>query len=472
MAHTEQIITSRHLAWSGFIFFCIAVALASVFVNAIFIVAGVILLVNVFLILKYPMWGLLSYLIIFLLRPGEMFPALAPLRLELLTGLFVALALVLNQRFREGRLKLPKDKITLSLVAFLAVLCMTIFVSYGKSITAERIQDFIKLLIFYYLIVSIIDTKKKLVAFVVTYLMLIAYIAFDAFRLYLAGGFIHTMNVDRMSGTTSAGGDPNSLANTLAATIPFVVASAMYFRNFITKILLWTLAISLGALITVTASRGGLVAFLGVIIGAIYFSRRKLLYVAMVAVLLLAGWAVLPEQYKARYSTMTDLENLDQTSSGRWDIWENGINMIISQPFLGVGAGAFVWANGSGDFGPAMFMQAHNLYIQLTATTGFIGLAVWSIFMYFFIGDLIRLRRRVLFSKEDRWIKIYATSFLISLVALFISGMFAHSLYRYTWYVMAGLTAVMANLATKRSIEATDELTDGTGEPVSAERGS
>jgi len=442
----RQFITKTHVWWFSLIMFCAVCGILAVFVNAMFLIATVFLIVNVILILKYPIWGLLSYLIIFLMRPGEMFPALAPLRVELLTGLLVILSLVLHQKYKTGKILLPRDNITLSLAAFLVVMCLTIFVSYEKSRTAQTIQDFIKLMIFYYLIVSVIDSRPKFVAFVTTFLLLIAYIAFDAFKMYAAGAFIHTMGVDRMSGSTSAGGDPNSLANTLASTIPFVVASAIYFKNYFVKFLLFLLALAMAVLITITASRGGLVAFLGVIGGFIFFSNKKVVLTVAVAVLLMVGWTALPDQYKQRYKTMTELEDIDQTSSGRWDIWVNGSHMIINHPILGVGAGAFAWANSSGDFGRPMFMQAHNLYIQILATTGLVGFFVWFIFIFNFSKNLRYLMNKVRGRPEHRWIRVYAVSFAICMISLFISGLFAHSLYRYTWYMMAGLTAVLTFL--------------------------
>jgi O-antigen ligase len=459
----EYVIRIHHLWWLVLIFACIAAGAASLFVNPIFIIAELVLIANVFLIIKFPIWGLLSYLIIFLLRPGEMVPALSALRPELLTGLLVIITIIFHQRFKLGKVIFPRDRVTLFLLAFLIVMAISIFISYEKSNTVDSIMDFVKLLIFYYLIVSIIDTRKKLVAFIIVYLVLIAYIAFDAFQMYMEGGFVHTMGVDRMRGSTSAGGDPNSLANTLAATIPFVVASGFYFRNILAKVILFALAIGMAALITVTASRGGLVAFLGVVIGGIAFSRHKLVLVVACIMFLLIGWTLLPDQYKERYQTMTELDNIDETSSGRWSIWSNGVNMIINRPILGVGAGAFRWACASGDFGPPQWMQAHNLYIQLFASTGIIGFLVWFGFIFQFNKKLWDLMRAVRYEEKYRWLRFFAVSFVITTIALLISGMFAHSLYRYTWYMMAALTTVMARMVaplTENSNRPSSDLTE------------
>ena len=445
MADTEkQIIKSAHLWWLFLVVVSLGAGTAILYVKPLILFAAVILIANVVIIIKYPMYGLLTYLVIFLLRPGELYPVLAPLRLEMLTGMFVLVTVVVRQKVLEGRVTLPSDKITLALVAFLVVMGLTIFTSYEKSLTKDACIDFFKMLIFYYLIVTLLTDRKRFVTFMTVFYLLIAYIAFDAFKAYMAGGFVHTMGVDRMQGSTSAGGDPNTLANTLATTIPIIVGSAMYFRNWIAKAALLALTLGMTALIVITASRGGMIAFLGVLLGAFIFSKQKMTIIAISIILLPLGWMLLPEQYRARYETLAEMEDVDQTSSGRWEIWGAGVRMMYARPILGVGAGAFSAANGTGDFGRAQYMRAHNLYIQLGATTGILGVLVWfGLFIRSFVKKLRQLSRDTAISDKNRWIMIFSNSFVIAMIALFISGMFGHSLFRYTWYLMAGITVAM-----------------------------
>ncbi|MEW5924483.1 MAG: O-antigen ligase family protein [Candidatus Zixiibacteriota bacterium] len=442
----KQFISTKQILWLLLISVCILTGIASIYINPMIIVAAIILVLNIVVMMKYPMWGLLAYLIIFLLRPGEMYPALAAFRVELVTGIFVLVAVIIRQKLVEGTVSFPRDRITLSLIAFLAVMCISIFSSYEKSLTIDECIGFIKLLIFYYLIVSVIDNKRKFVAFMTVFLFLIAYIAFDAFKSYISGGFITRMGVDRMYGSTSAGGDPNALAATLGATIPLVIASAFYFRHLLVKISLWLLALGMAYLITITASRSGLLAFIGVLFGGFIYARHKVILFAA-AVLLIAGvWSAMPGQYRQRYMTLSDMEDINQTSSGRIEIWEAGIKMIAARPILGVGAGAFSTAAGSGNFGYSSYMEAHNLYIQLMATTGIIGFVVWFAFIYFLIKNLRIIIRAVRERAEELWVSTYCEAFIVSMIALFVSGLFGHNLYRYTWYMMAGLVVALVNI--------------------------
>ncbi len=445
--HGKQIIKSSQLWWLFLGFISISAGIVALFVHPLIIFAAIILIANVVVIIKYPIWGLLSYLIIFLLRPGELYPALAPMRVELLTGVFVLIVIIIRQKVVDGKVIIPRDRITLGLVAFLAVMYLSIFTSYDKVLTAQTCQGFIKILIFFYLIVSIVDTRRKYIAFMFVFYLLIAYMAFDAFYAYMSGSFIHTMGVDRMQGSTSAGGDPNTLANTLATTIPIVFASVFYFRHWLLKVVLSVLGLAMAAMIAITASRGGMVAFLAVLVAGFFFTRKKAVLVALMIILLPLGWFLLPEQYKMRYQTLTEIEDINETSSGRWEIWGDGLKMIVARPVIGVGAGAFMSALGSGEFGRTRWMQAHNLYIQLMATTGIIGFLVWfGGFIYNFLRKLKRLITETRNSERYRWIMLFGNAFIISLISLFVSGMFGHSLYRYTWYMMAALTIAMESI--------------------------
>lgn len=450
----RTIISVRGLWWALLAFVCLAVGIACIFVEPLIIVALIIVLANIVLVAKYPYYGLLVYLFIFLIRPAEIYPALAALRMELLLGGLVFLSIIINQKILTGRVVLPKDRITVSLAVFLGAISLSIFTSYEATVTKDTIVEFVKILVFYYLIVSLVDTRKRFITFVATFVLLISYIAFDALAGYLAGQYVHTMDVDRLTGSTSAGGDANTLATTLVTTTPLLVATALYYRHWLVKSLLGLVTLSMTYLVIITASRGGLLAFFSVVFGGIGFARRKLMLVVAVFLLAIAAWAVMPDQYRERYAAFTEVtEDINSVSSGRWEIWGAGVRMMIGRPILGVGAGAFPWAYGSGDFGPPQMMSPHNVYIQVLSTTGLVGFVAWVFFLYILIKTLNETARRAHKLPDNRWYVLFRNSFLVILIALFVSGMFGHSLFRYTWYVVAALAAAMANIMTSHETE-------------------
>lgn len=473
MAHrSAQYISSQFLWWILLFLVCAACSVTVIFVKPVFVVALLLVLLNTFLILKYPMYGLLVYLSLFLLRPGELYPSLQALRPELLVGGFSLLAVILNQKFTTGKVVWPTDRITLAMLGLLLAMTLSIFTSYEMSQTRVTVIDFVKIIIFYYLIVCNLTTRKRFVTFMTVFVFLIIYIAFDALKNYMSGEFIHTMDVDRLTGSTSAGGDPNTLASTMAATIPLIVAMMFYFKRVLQKLAMLGLGFVMAALIVITASRGGLLSFMGTVFAAISYSKQKYLLTIGTVVLIFGAWTVLPDQYKARYERFEEVAtDLNKGSSGRWEIWQAGMHMVAARPLLGIGAGAFAWAYRSGDFGPPQWMDPHNLYIQVFATTGIVGASVWITFLVFYIRTLRRLARETRGDPEYQWMSIFANGIFISLIALFVSGMFGHTFMRYTWYMMAGLAAAMnAMWETRPQTDIIDERSDHDSQAVTSAR--
>ncbi|HWR83195.1 MAG TPA: O-antigen ligase family protein [Candidatus Deferrimicrobium sp.] len=453
----KEIIQARHLWWIALIGLSVIAGLVLPHVKPLFPLVGILLLVNVIVVVKYPFWGVLLYLIVFLFRPGEVYPSLAAMRIELVLGAFVLVVTILHQKVKTGKMTLPVDKITLALAAFLIAMFLSSITSYEKTQTLETCKDFLKTLIFYYLIVAIIDTRRKFAAFVIVYAAMIGKIAVDAYRSYIAGGFIHTMGVDRLAGTTSAGGDPNSLAATMAISIPLVIAGVIYFKNTFVKVGLLALSAGMTYLIMITGSRGGLLSFVGVLCGGFLYTRHKLVAIFSVCILAVGLWTILPEQYRTRYETLVDVDDANEVSSGRVDIWKAGLKMIVGRPITGVGAGAFQWAAASGSFGYGRFMQPHNLVIQILATTGIVGFAAWSVFFVNLVRRLRELKGHVLKSPEHRWVSVFGKGFVVSLIGLGVAGLFGHNLYRYNWYMIAGLTVALFSLVSREKENAAAE---------------
>lgn len=442
----KQYIESKHISWIALILVSIVIGLLLIYNISIFIIVAIIGLINLIIIFKYPMWGLIAYIIIFLIRPGELFPAIAAVRPELLTGSLTIIALILHQKISFGKITIPTDRISISMIGILIAICVSIFTSYEKSETKDIAIMFVKLIMFFYMIITLINTKKRFITFVIIFVSIITYISFDAFLNYLSGGFIHTMDVDRLMGSTSAGGDPNTLGATIVTTIPLILALSLYFRNYFVKIIYNALVLFMTMMMVITASRSALLAFIASICVGVAYSKHKALNFVIVLVFIVIGWFLLPQQYHDRYMRFAEVgEDMNDVSSGRIEIWLSGLRMIPANPIFGVGAGAFAWANSTGEFGTPLFMQSHSLYIEIISTMGIVGVFAW---LFYIITFFKRLRWLSLIRQttENSWIVLFSKTFIIIISALLVSGLFGHNLYRYTWYMLAGLALALTNI--------------------------
>lgn len=446
----KHYISHTHLGWAALIVISVLFAVASLFVSPIFFMGIAIILVGVVIIVKFPFLGLLLYLITFVLRPGEMYPALAPLALERIIGLGVLITGMLVHKRKYGTLAIPNALPFTLMLVFEVVIIASLVVSVDEASTGNAIEFFAKLIVFYMLIHYTIDTRLKFDIFVALFVLLILREAALSFTDYYGGGAIYRMGIMRATGRGSFGSGANSLAATLVFAMPFMVSFWKIYRHTMIRLVIAG-GLFLLILMTInTGSRGGLLAMLTVFGATVFHTRYRLITTIVAAGILFGGWFLLPDQYKGRYATLVSDEDANDISTGRVEIWENGMRMFSEHPILGIGSGAFIAANSSGNYGPPIDLNPHSIYVQLLAEVGLIGFVVWFTFLFSYMKLLFKhsTPRRGPPGSEKliSWLNAYKEGFMGSTLALLVAGITAHSLMRFNWYMYAALAVTMTTL--------------------------
>jgi O-antigen ligase len=446
----KQFISQTHLGWVVLIVVSVLFAVASMFVSPIFFMGIAAIVVGLVILVRWPFLGLILYLITFVLRPGEMWPALAPLALERIIGLGVLITGMFLHKRRYGTISLPSALPFKLMLVFEVVIIASLVVSLDESATLDAIEFFAKLIVFYLLIHYTIDTRLKFDIFVAVFVLLILREAALSFTDYYGGGAIYRMGIMRATGRGSFGSGANSLAATLVFAMPFMVTMWKNYRNGFIRVAVAG-GLFLLILMTInTGSRGGLLAMLTVTGATVFHTRYRLITTVVAVGILVGGWFLLPDQYKGRYATLVSDEDANDISTGRVEIWENGMRMFSEHPVLGIGSGAFIAANSSGDYGPPIELNPHSIYVQLLAEVGLIGFVVWFTFLFSYLRLLFKRStpRRGPPGSERLigWLNAYKEGFMGSTLALLVAGATAHSLMRFNWYMYAALAVVMTTL--------------------------
>jgi len=411
------------------------------------LIAAVVIPVCAVLIFRYPYSGFFIYMFVYYVRPGERFPALEPLRIELTFGVFLLVVMAISDALhRRGGITFPKDKITIALLAFIVVLAVSTVFSEWVTASYDLVVDFIKTFILYLFIVIMSDTEKR---FRLTFWLVVlftAWIGIEALYDYHTGGYRISMGIMRAGGATSLGEHPNSLALYMASVIPMLIYLFTRYRNQIVRLcILILIGLCLDSLL-VTGSRSGVLAIIGTALTYAWFSRRRWAYLGGIIILAVVIWAVLPQQYRVRYSSMTN-EEVDASSQGRLNAWKAGIEMFIEKPIWGVGPEVFAAAyfNRQG-----VWLQSHSLYVEMLATVGLLGTAAWVFFIIQFFYMLKYLKHAGGQSPgEEQDINVFVRANYAILVGLFVAGIFGHILFRDTWYILAALVVARYNITTQ-----------------------
>ncbi len=380
----HEIIKKKHLLYLFIILISSILSIALLLFDGKIILGVVIVIISSIFIIKYPIIGLIEFIILSFIRPTDIYPALQAIPLAKLVGGLTLVAIVIkNIRTRDFILG---SKYFYLLLGFALTLFISIPLSYWPSTSLQVSIDFLKIILFYLIFVNIVKKWSYFRTVSIVALLCILVLCFSTIQTFLAG------NIRAFSIIGGGLSDANDVALIMVTAIPF----AAYWKigklnKYSGLILYWSTITFLMVGIILTQSRGG---FLG--LGAVMFShlirgRNKILgifaFVFIIALILL----IITSEFSSRYSTIGNYEQ-DASSMGRIYAWKAGINMMISRPFTGVGIGSFEIAFGT-DFRPAGFtsnkwMAPHNTLVQVGGETGLLGL---GIFMYLYFLCLYQI---------------------------------------------------------------------------------
>lgn len=188
---------------------------------------------------------------------------------------------------------------------------------------------------------------------------------------------------DRIGGIV---GDPNELASVLIVGLVLAVTlTGILRRHTLARGATAAAAMLLLLGVLLTLSRGGLLALVVVMIVAIFNAGRWRPAAVLLAVLAVAGAVGYFSTFaspvaRARVTTAG-------TGSGRTGLWTIGWRMVEAHPVDGIGAGNFAVSSVHYLLRPGTIPSdylvvdipqvAHNVYLQLLAETGVIGLALF-----------------------------------------------------------------------------------------------
>jgi O-antigen ligase len=405
-----------------------------------------------------PFLGMLVFIAIHFVQPGELIPALAPLRIEFFYGALLITVLLWRRMAQPKRPSLFSDRILSSSLVLIGAAFLSIPFSIWPGGAAATLIDMIKLTTLIFLLKLLIDSEDRLRKMLWCMVAIGAWLAGSSLYAYYHGEFYHlTYNVgalDRAEGMNSIVGGPNELAGILFALFPLLIALLRCTSSIFARTLLVACGcISLVA-ISLTGSRIAIIGLMAIALCYIFQSRNKLLTCAACLVIASLLWLNLPVEYQQRYLTVESYAQggeLDASNELRLEVWKAGWQMFLGHPILGVGAGQFQNAYGMiylhGQAGG--WMNPHNLLIQVICELGVVGLAAFAYFLWQLAKGIGFALQK---SKENGLTLNYQLAVACSVIYLgvIVLSLVGHTLYRPYWYLLAGLIAASQGIASEK----------------------
>ena len=233
-------------------------------------------------------------------------------------------------------------------------------------------------------------------------------------------------------------GDINGASAYFACAIVFTVeVLGSHYRHLWQKLLLVGALIGSGIGMILPASRGAIVACAAT--GGVQAMRSGPIRMMLVIVTGIAIYIFTPAHVKERFAeTQAEVSagEFAEGSSGRVDIWKGAIEVIKSNPIVGVGFGQLPNAMGETSLGERRV--AHNLYLETMAEMGIPGIVLLGTLFWRGLRGARRLR------KESGFPRTLGNAYFYFVVSLLISNIFGGRLYAvYTAGALSILTALV-----------------------------
>ena len=379
-------------------------------------------------------------------RPAEIVPALLGLPIYnvlISTCLVVSFPAILNQL--TGR-SLAECPITACVIGLLTAVVLSHLSHFSPGEAYAAGEQFVKVVLYYLLLVSTVNSPAKLRTFqhwlvgliiVVAGLALLQYynvVNVPALEVLHEGGEVdedtgERVVYDRLR-STGIFNDPNDLCLILALAI----ITCLYFAGngrLGPLRFLWLVPAGLcGHALTLTQSRGGLLGLLTGLLGLFRarFGWRKTIPLAILvvpALLMLVG---------GRQANITSSSG---TGQDRIKLWNEGLILFRQAPLFGIGYNTYADEVG---------LVAHNSYIHCYTELGFFGGTLFLSAFYLALTGLRQLGsgRASIPDPELRRFRPY----LIAIVSAYCIGMYSLSrAYFQPTYLVLGLVAVYLRLA-------------------------
>jgi hypothetical protein len=373
------------------------------------------------------------------IRPAEFHPALYGLPVYevcILACLAVSYPSVVAQ-VRPGELAArPVNACAAGMLA-------AIVLSHAANLEPERAWadgvEFLKLLLYYFLLVSLVDTPARLsrllgwLAACAAAITALAVLHYHGVVTVPAIEFLRDSLDDsgreeslfRRLGSTGLFQDPNDMSLMLVMAIVICLYQLIERRRAY-----WAapLALFLHALV-LTRSRGGFLGLLAAL-GALLLARfgRKALPL---------GLLVLPAVFALFAGRQTEISLSSGTGQSRIQLWLEGVLLFVRHPLFGIGSGRYAEHAGH---------VAHNSFIHCYTELGLVGGTLFLSAFYLAIWPLVRLGGRAVPPVSPGLAAM--RPYVLAVVVGYAGGLMSLSnAYTIPTYTVLGLSAVYVRLA-------------------------
>lgn len=356
---------------------------------------------------------------------------------------FMSIMLALVCFLWEGKSFRMRTSADLFLMVFSAIIVVSSFLAYYPEASFEKMgAGYFAWVLIYLLITNIIDTEKRFLVFVLSFLLYTFKMSQNATHGWALNGF--AFQGHGVSGAPGWFANSGEFGIQMVVFIPLAAHFTTGLRKHLGKKTLLFFYFMMLTAVTGTigsSSRGAMIAGAIAILFMVLRTRHKVKGLLVAGVLALFVHFLLPAESRARFEDMGD----DKTSISRRHYWEFGMDVIDQHPVLGIGYSN--WAPYYERFHGHTALP-HNILIEVAAELGYVGLLAFLglVVSTFVVNYKTRKLMRPL-QERGAFITSMALGLDAALIGYLVAGQFVTVTYYPFFWINLAMTVALHNAA-------------------------
>lgn len=403
-------------------------------------------------------WLLIGYMWLFVHRPFEIWPVLATYRIER-----VYMVVTIFYWIAQGPTIPAANRSHQWFAAFVLGLLASWALSPYASSGQPVVENYLKYVVFYVLLVTSARTRSDLLLVVAGYVVVMGLFMSHSLNEYRNGYATWAQGLKRMMAVGNTF-DFNDFGGLIVCSLPLAWVVWREARFWCYRMAVAAYCALAAYCVFMTGSRMGMVGLVLATLMGCLASKRRWLLLATFPVMLAVAWMALPEGNKDRYLTLLDSSHVSKggTSGGNYRLsgFTSGLTLLEQQPLLGSGPNSMREIYGH---------MPHNLYGQLLGELGLVGTLAFVMILISIALNAIDAVKIVQHSMHEDNVDTLAFHTVVasgvSILLLAIMAWGFNFLFWHVWLWFGGFQVVALQLLKRQTeerqwLEECDDATD------------
>ena len=399
-------------------------------------------------------WWLCIYVFLEYFRPQSIYPAI-----DVIPWLQLSVLIALVAAVMDPKVKWVSNTGNVYFLLFVGVIVISSVFAFMPTKSLDKINIIINWIILYFLVVNVVTTEKRLIIFMLMFLLINFKMSQHGFISYAQRGFGYAKW--GLSGSPGWFQNAGDFGIQMVIYFPLAMSFILALRSHwgrIKRLLFYLMPFTALVCVIGSASRG---AQLGLAAMGAWFLLKSRGGLKATLMILLVGWALysfLPEQMLEEFHAAGE----DNTSKERLALWDYGMTVVRDNPVLGVGYENWIdycwyrYHSPGGLEGVRWCLTTHNTYLLAAAELGYPGLLLY-VAMIILILVMNARTRRLARRSGNKLFGYLAHGLDGGIIAYIVSSFFFTVLYYPIFWLQLGMTVALFNIAKKQKCDAKSE---------------